>query len=377
VAAQRWSRSDALDQVVDHAINSQRIVGLEIIAARDGEIVYNRAAGYADRELGHTVRLNEVFRLASMTKAIVSAAALALVDRGRLQLDRPITQWLPDFRPKSPQGREPVITLRHLLTHTAGLNYGFLEPEDGPYHRLGVSDGLDESGLTLEENLSRLAAAPLLFEPGADWHYSLGTDVLGAIIARVTGSSLQDAIRTIVTEPLGMSSVRFAVSEASAVATAYGDGDPAPARMGDRFSVPFFGNKIHYSPRRTFNHWSYPSGGVGLVGTAGDYLKFLEEVRTGAGRVLRPDTAALMTRNAIGDLKSGPGFGWGLGVQVLSNPAAAQSPLHAGAWTWGGVYGTHFWVDPSERLSFIALTNTAIAGMIGEFPAALQRAVFP
>jgi CubicO group peptidase (beta-lactamase class C family) len=376
MADSRWSRISALDQVVDSAITSKRIVGAEIIAARDGEIVYHRVAGYADRESARHVQHNELFRLASMTKAIVSATTLALMDRGWLQLNDPVTRWLPDFRPKTVEGHEPIITIRHLLTHTAGLSYGFLEPADGPYHQLGVSDGLDESGLTLEENLRRIAAAPLLFEPGTNWHYSIATDVLGAVIARVSRLTLPEVVKRFITDPLGMSSTRFVVPPGTLMATPYGDAAPEPLRRSNPFTLAFFGNEIRYSPSRAFNAQVYSSGGVGMVGTAADYLKFLEAIRSGGAGILRPDTAAEMTRNAIGELASAPGFGWGLGMQVLKDPTAARSPLQAGAWNWGGLYGTHFWVDPAERLSFIALTNTAIAGMIGEFPAALQKAVF-
>ena len=113
-----------------------------------------------------------------------------------------------------------------------------------------------------------------------------------------------------------------------------------------------------------------------MVGTAKDYLRFVEAIRTDGAGVLRPATALAMTRNAIGDLSSGAGFGWGLGVQVLTDPAAAHSPLNAGAWNWGGVYGTHFWVDPKAALSVVVLTNTAVAGMIGAFPSALQQAAY-
>jgi CubicO group peptidase (beta-lactamase class C family) len=377
VAAARWNRADTLDRVIEAAISARHIVGAVVIAARNGEIVYRRAAGYADRDSHRPMRTNETFRLASMTKAIVSVAALALMERGLLQLDDPVTRWLPEFRPRLSDGREPVITVRHLLTHTAGLGYGFLEPQDGPYHRLGVSDGLDDSGLTLPENLRRIAAAPLLFQPGTNWHYSVATDVLGAVLERVTGTGLPQLVRDIVTAPLGMSSVRFVVPADSVLATPYGDAAPEPIGMTNPFQLPFFGSAISYSPARAFDAQAFPSGGTGMVGTAGDYLRFIEAIRTGGGGVLRPQSAAALTSNAIGNLAPGPGFGWGLGVQVLRDPAAAQTPLHAGAWNWGGVYGTHFWVDPTERLSLVALTNTAVAGMIGAFPTALQQAVYP
>ena len=377
LAAARWGRADALDRVIDDAITGRRIVGAVVIAARDGEIVYQRAAGYADRESRRPVRENEIFRLASMTKAIVSVAALALMDQGELQLEDPVTRWLPEFRPKLADGREPVITIRHLLTHTAGLGYGFLESLDGPYHRLRVSDGLDQSGVTLAENLRRIAAAPLLFEPGTNWHYSVAVDVLGAVLEQVTGSSLPQLVRSIVTAPLRMNSVEFAVPAHTVLATPYGDATPEPVGMTNPFQLSFLGSAINYSPARAFDPDAFPSGGTGMVGTAGDYLRFLEAIRTDGAGVLRPQTAAAMTRNAIGDLGPGPGFGFGLGVQVLKDPAAAQTLLNAGAWNWGGVYGTHYWVDPAERISFVALTNTAVAGMFGAFPSALQRAVYP
>lgn len=375
-----WSRAAALDPVIDAAVGSGRIVGTTVIAAQHGEIVYRRAAGFADREARRPMSEGEVFRLASMTKPLVCVTALALVDRGQLHLDDPVVRWLPDFRPQLPDGRAPVITLRHLLTHTAGLSYGFLEPHDGPYHRLGVSDGLDNSGLTLAANVQRIAAAPLLFEPGTAWHYSVAIDVLGAVIERVTGMTLPEAVRQVVTDPLGMSSVRFAVPAGTVLATPYGDASPHPVRMSDPFSLPFGPSAIVYAPSRAFDASAFPSGGVGAVGTADDYLRFAEAMRTGGAAILKPETLAAMTSNAIGDLPvgaAGPGFGWGLGVAVLRDPVAAKSPANAGTWNWSGVYGTTFTVDPVAELTIVALTNTALAGMTGDFPTALRRAAYP
>lgn len=378
-AAPTWDRTKAMDDVIFSAVQSGKIVGATVIAAKDGEIVYQRAAGFADRETRRPMQEDEVFRLASMTKPIVGVTALALIDQGKLGLEDPLTRWLPDFRPKLADGREPVITVRHLLTHTAGLTYGFLEAPDGPYHRLGVSDGLDASGLSLDENLRRIAAAPLLFEPGTGWHYSVAIDVLGAVIERVTGLPLAEAVRQIVTDPLGTSSLKFVADAGSVLATPYGDAAPDPGRMSEHFSLPFGPSAIVYSPARTFDDGAYPSGGVGMVGTARDYLRFVEAMRTGGAGIILPDTVAAMTRNAIGNLPvaaAGPGFGWGLGVAVLKDPVAAKLPLYAGSWNWAGVYGTNFWVDPVQGLSVVALTNTAVAGMSGDFPTALRRAAY-
>ena len=373
-----WHRAKALDAVILDAVSSGHIVGVTVIVSKDGEIVYQRAAGFADMEARRPMKEDEVCRLASMTKPIVCVTALALVDRGQLRLEDPVTRWLPNFRPKLSDGREPVITVRHLLTHTAGLSYGFLEVQDGPYHRLGVSDGLDSSGLTLEENLRRIASAPLLFEPGTGWHYSVAIDVLGAVIERVTGMTLPEAVRSIVTRPLGMSSVNF-VSAGTVLATPYGDASPQPNRMTEPYSLKFGQSAIVYSPARAFEATAFPSGGVGMIGNARDYLRFAEAIRTGGAGIIRPETVAAMTTNAIGELPvgaAGPGFGWGLGVAVLKDPLAAKSPVSAGAWNWSGVYGTNFWVDPAAGISVVALTNTAVAGMTGDFPMALRRAVY-
>ncbi|WP_249780087.1 serine hydrolase domain-containing protein [Bradyrhizobium sp. dw_411] len=379
-AARPWDRTKALDAIINDAVSGDHIVGATVIAAKNGEIAYQRAVGFADRESQRRIDEGEVYRLASMTKPIVCVTALALVDRGQLRLEDPVTRWLPDFRPKLIDGREPLITVRHLLTHTAGLTYGFLEPRDGPYHRLGVSDGLDASGLTLEENLHRIASAPLLFEPGTSWRYSVAIDVLGAVIERATDSKLPDAVRNIVTRPLNMTSVSFVSSpEGNGLATPYGDASPRPERMAEPFSLKFGQSAIDYSPARAFDPKAFPSGGVGMVGTAMDYLRFAEAIRTGGSGIIRPETVAAMTSNAVGDLTvgaAGPGFGWGLGVAVLKDPVAAKSPMMAGAWMWAGVYGTNFWVDPAAGLSVIVLTNTAVAGMTGDFPMSLRRAVY-
>ncbi len=378
-AAADWEPAKALDSVIDAATGSGKIVGTTVIAARSGNIVYQRAAGFADREAGRPMAVDEICRLASMTKPIVCVTALALIDSGKLALEDPVTRWLPDFRPKLADGREPVITIRHLLTHTAGLGYGFLEPEDGPYHRLGISDGLDRSGLLLQENVARIASAPLLFEPGKGWHYSVAIDVLGAVIERVTEKTLGEVVQAIVTGPLGMTSVEFVAAKGKQLAIPYGDASPLPVRMTDPFTLKFGQSEIVYSPSRAFDSTAFPSGGVGMVGTAKDYLRFAEAIRTGGAGIIRPETAKAMTTNAIGDLPvgaAGPGFGWGLGVAVLKDPAKANSPVTAGAWNWSGVYGTNFWVDPAEELSVVVLTNTAVAGMTGEFPLAVRRAIY-
>ncbi|MDG3002499.1 serine hydrolase domain-containing protein [Paludisphaera mucosa] len=367
-----------LDTVLERAIEEKRIVGAVVLAARDGQVVYHRAVGMANREAGRPMRENAVFRLASVTKPIVSAAALALVDEGRLSLDDPVTKWLPSFRPRLADGRAPAITVRHLLTHTSGLGYGFAEPADGPYHRAGVSDGLDQPGLTLDENLRRLASAPLLFEPGTAWRYSLATDVLGAVVSRAGGDPLPTLVERTVTGPLGMKDASFFYPPPARLVVPYVDGSPEPARMAAVQVVPFGdGAGVRFEPGRAFDPTSYASGGGGMIGTARDVLTLLEAIRKGGGPILKPETARAMTSPQTGDLTgvaSGPGWAFGYGVAVVTDPAVAQTPLSAGSYQWGGVYGHYWFVDPVRKLTVVSLSNTALEGMWGGTTKAIREA---
>jgi CubicO group peptidase (beta-lactamase class C family) len=184
-----------LDETIDRALADRKIVGTLVMVVRSGDVAYRRAAGYADREAGRAMHADALFRLASLSKTMVSAAALALVEQGGLAVTDPVAQWLPAFTPKTRDGQVPILTVHHLLTHTAGLSYGFYEPEDGPYHQAGVSDGLDLSDLSLDEEVRRIAAAGLAEAPGTRWRYSVASDVLGAVIARAAGEPLPDAVR--------------------------------------------------------------------------------------------------------------------------------------------------------------------------------------
>jgi len=370
--------SARINAVIDRAIEEHRIVGTVVLVARDGEVVYRRAAGWANREESLPMTEEAAFRLSSLTKPIVATATLALVDQGKLGLEDPVARWIPDFRPKLPDGRVPEITVRYLLTHTAGLSYGFLEPADGPYHRLGVSDGLDHSPVSLTENVRRIAAAPLLYEPGKGWGYSVAMDVLGEVLERATGKPLPEVVRETVTAPLGMTHTAFVALPGDLLAKPYFDARPEPVPMADPQSIPFGASAIVFSPSRAHDATAFPSGGAGMIGTAGDYLRLLEALRTGGGSVLRPKTVRAMTSSAIGSLPiiAGPGWTWGLGFSLLADPAAAKSPLHAGSWQWGGVYGHTWWVDPAAKLSVVILTNTAIEGMAGKFPDEIKAAVY-
>ncbi len=371
-----------LDAVVDGAIAAERVVGAVVLASVDGKLVYSRAAGLADRERGNAMREDTLFRLASVSKLWVSTAALVLAGQQRIGLDDDIRTWLPDFRPRLADGSEPAITVRHLFTHTSGLGYGFLEPGDGPYHRAGVSDGMDQTTLTLGENLVRLASVPLLFAPGTAWHYSLSIDVLGAVVEKAAGAPLPEVVRGLVARPLDVVDTDFQLRDAARLAAAYADGSPRPRRMADVDRLPTFEGlaPVAMDSARAFDKNAFPSGGAGMIGTAPDTLRLLEALRRGGAPVLAERFAAEMGRNHIGDLPVAgwPGWGQGLGFSVLKDPAASGTPESPGTWRWGGAYGHSWFVDPTEKLAVVAFTNTAFEGMSGggRFPQDICRAIY-
>ena len=373
--------SARIQAAVQRALDEQRLVGAVVLVARDGALIHRQAAGWADRESGRTMAADAVFRLASVSKPIVSTAALVLVAQGRLSLDDSLERWLPEFRPLLPDGQPARIAVWQLLSHTAGLGYRFFEADaNGPYARAGVSDGMDASGISLAENLRRIASVPLLYEPGTGWGYSLATDVLGALIERVQGEPLDAAVRQLVTGPLGMADTGFIARDAQRVATAYVNDTPQPHPLAEGEIVsPFEGAVgIPYSPARIFDPQAFPSGGAGMAGTAEDFLRLLEALRQGGGAILPDELIAEMARDRAENLElpNAPGCGFGLGFSVLRDRTLAASPESEGTWRWGGAYGHSWFVDRARGLSVVAFTNTLYEGMSGRFVGDLRDAVY-
>ena len=379
-----------IDSAVDRALTEDRIVGAVVLVAQDGEIIYRRAAGLADREHRTPMREGAVFRLASLTKPLVTAAALRMVELGKFALVDPVTRYLPNFRPALPNGDFPTITLRHLLTHTAGLSYGFMQPPDGCYHRAGVSDGAGEPGVSMDENLARIARAGLAYPPGERWGYSVAIDVLGAVMQAVENADLDAVVRKYVTAPLELDSMGFGLKpeQLDLLVTPYADGKPAPIRIPDsgmrvRFpdGVPVYAGLagINLAPARVFDKTSFRSGGGGMVGNTPDMLTLIETIRTGGGPILSRDSTAAMMSVQTGDfliVNRGPGWGFGYGGSILTDPSAALTPQSTGTFGWGGVWGHSWFTDPAKRLSVVSLTNTALEGMMGRYIRELRDAIY-
>ena len=379
----------AIDRAIDQALAEKRIVGGVVLAMQDGEIVYRRAAGLADRERGIPMRDDALFRLASLSKPLVTAAALRMVELGKIALTDPVTRYLPEFRPALPSGEVPTITLRHLLTHTAGLSYGFMQPPNGSYHRGGVSDGLAEPGLTMREELERIVRAGLAYPPGERWAYSVAMDVLGAALEVAESADLESIVRAYVSAPLGAGSLSFGlkVDQRARLVTPYVDATSEPLRMPDEGQrVPFPAGipvyeglaGVSLSPARVFDKKSFRSAGGSMIGTAGDMLKFVEAIRTGGAPILSRDSTAAMMTVQTGDLpivNRGPGWAFGYGGSILTDPAAALTPQSPGTFGWGGVWGHTWFIDPARRLSVVSLSNTALEGMMGRYVRDLRDAI--
>lgn len=373
------TRLDAtMDAAIDAAILERRIVGAVVLIARDGRLVYRRAAGMNDREEGIPMTEDAVFRLASITKPIVSAALMKLVEDGRVSLNDPVTRYLPDFLPKMATGHAPAITLHQLMTHTSGLSYGFIEPADSQYEQLNISDGMDQPGLSIAENLGRLAKARLVYEPGTDWRYSLGVDVIGAVIEKVTGKPLSQAVRQIILDPLDITTTDFVAPAGVTLVTPYRDGAPDPIRMTEQTDIFTGASFARFNLGRALDPQSYPSGGAGMIGTAGEILRFLEVIRQGGGTILQPDTVQTMMADQVGTIvqAQSPGWGFGYGWAVLVDPVAANTPQSVGTIQWGGAYGHSWFIDPVQKLTVVALTNTAFEGMGGKFVLDIRNAIY-
>ncbi len=371
---------EAVRKVAEAALRDERIVGAVIAVAHRGETVMIEPFGLADREAGRPMMPDAIFRLASVSKPIVTAAVVALAEQGRVDLDGPVSTWLPEFRPRFGDTR-PDITLRHLLTHTSGLSYPFREAPDGPYHRADISSGMDQPGLAAAEQLHRLAAVPLLFTPGTQWNYSLGVDVAALAAAAAAGTSLQELVADLVTDPLGMHDTAFSVTDIARLVQPYGvDASGRPVRMTDGYAGPTLtGTAARFHPSRILDPASYPSGGSGLAGTAGDVLAFIEALRRGGAPILGEAAArSMVTPQISAEIRDVLESGWSyaLGTQVIAEPARITGPERPGAFKGSGGYGHSWFADPALETSVVALTTSAPEGVRGRLVTDVRQAVY-
>lgn len=363
-----------LDTAIDKAIDEKRIVGAVLLVRRHGEVIYDSARGMADREAGRPMAVDAIFRLSSLTKPIVATTILAMLDAGLIELDSAVTDYLPYFAPRLADGGTPKITVRQLLTHTAGLG------SDIPLSEAEKRDrGFNRWHLSLDENMERLASMPLLFAPGTAWAYSPAIDVLGAVAGKLVGGTLGDAVAKYVTGPLRMMDTAFHATERERLAAAYADGADGPVLMDDPHSVPSpWGGLTTYSPGRILDARAYHAGGGGMAGSARDYMTLLETLRTGGGTVLKPETVALGLANQTPQLTQSVSPGWQFGFfgAWLANPKLAESPANIGTSRWGGIYGHTWFIDQKAGLSVVSMTNTGLEGCDRAYPLDVRDAIY-
>jgi CubicO group peptidase (beta-lactamase class C family) len=364
------SLENSLDATIEQAIAERRIVGAVTVVRHRGEEVYHAAHGLMDREAGSPMRPGTIFRLSSLTKPIVATTILAVANAGLLGLDDVVTTYFPKFTPALPDGSRPAITTAQVLTHTSGLNNSpFATPDElragHPWRR---SD---------EEVLERIAERPMLFAPGTGWAYGFSTDVLGAIAAKVVGGRLEDAMRRFVLDPLGMADTRFGVTDLARLATPYGDGVEGPERMDRVHSVRApWGGVTTYDTERIFDAEAFQSGGGGMAGTAEDYIRLLEALRSGS--ILKPGTRERALGNQTPHLRQSVSEGWQFSFlgAWLDDPALARWPASRGTNRWGGIYGHSWFIDPVREISVVAMTNTGLEGSDGRYRDNIVHAVY-
>jgi len=356
-----------IEHVLNEYVMEGELPGAVVAILRNGAVVYEKAVGYSDIDTGVPLTPDAVFRIASQTKAVVSVAVMMLQDEGALLISDPVGKHLPAFAqttvavPGDDGAYEVVpanrpITIRDLLTHTAGISYGY-----GP-----GGDRWQEAEITgwyfahrdepVRKTVDRMASLPFQAQPGERYVYGYATDILGALVEEVSGLSLDRFLATRLFEPLDMRDTHFYLPPGKVGRLAAVHGHDAAGKLIRSPEGPGMNTQGQYvnGPRVSY------SGGAGLLSTARDYARFLQMMLNGGSlgdaRILSPASVALMTANHVGDLL-GPGRGFGLGFEVRLDLGAAGEPGSVGDYGWGGAYHTTYWVDPAEQLVVVYFTQ--------------------
>ncbi len=365
-------RLQRIDKLVGEYVNNKWIAGAVAIIVHNGKIVYYKGIGYDDIDKKTPMKRDEIFRIASQTKAITSTAVMMLYEEGKFLLDDPISDYIPEF--KNPQVIDKFneadttyttvpakreITIRDLLTHTSGIDYAIIGSKmmSAIYAKADIPSGLDAGNKILGTEIKKLAKMPLAFQPGEKWQYGLNTDVLGYLVEVVSGMSLNDFFRKRIFEPLGMKDTYFYL----------------PSEKHNRLATLYSEDSLNHlikSPEKKFGiradypnlDGTYYSGGAGLSSTAYDYAIFLQMMLNGGvyngKRILSRNSVRMMTMNQIGDIPFGDsGDKFGLGFGITTERGSAKLPVQQGAFEWGGYFSTTYWADPKEKIIGLIMTQ--------------------
>ncbi|HVT64268.1 MAG TPA: serine hydrolase domain-containing protein [Mycobacteriales bacterium] len=367
------ARLARLDKHLARYVDDGRMVGWHLAITRHGEVQHDSTYGLRDREAGLPVESDTIWRIASMTKPIVSVAALTLWEEGVFELTDPISKWIPafeDVRVYSKGSAAAMVTVPaiepirvwHLFTHTSGITAGWMHNSivDEAYRNAGYEFGAPEHAKNIADVVEDWAKLPLLFQPGTAWGYGNSHEVLGRLIEIWSGQPLDEAVRSRVTEPLGMTDTVWWCDESRL------------PRLAALYMPDAAGQATRLNAWESDVPPSILIGGGGMLGTTADYIRFMQmmlnEGELDGVRILAPATIRMMTGNHLkGDLEqlssggfaetSLEGVGFGLGVAVLVDPLASHSVASKGEYYWGGIFGTAFWCDPVQDLSCVFMTQ--------------------
>ena len=361
-----------VDRYFQEQVDEERIAGAVALVLQDGKPVYEKAFGWADKEAGRKMAADSVFRIASQSKALTSAVILSLMEEGKLGLNDPAGRYIPTFTKTSvavPNGTEfttvpakRAITIRDLLTHTAGISYGEERFLQAAYKAKNLGPITGRGWYTADKDepicdtMERLGTLPFVSQPGDAYVYGYNTDILGCIAEKASGQPLDALIRTRITEPLGMKDTMFYLPAAQRdrLVTVYASNAASNEKIFRAPDTPLGQGNYIDGPRRSF------SGGAGLLSTARDYARFLEAIRRGGEldgvRILSPRTVELMTTNQSGTLHSDTGLGFGYGFETTDR-YGANGLDSVGAFGWGGAYGSNYRVDPKSHLVLVMMIN--------------------
>ena len=366
-------RLGRIDSWLQRLVTSNQIPGAVVMLVHDGHVAYHKAFGVRDLGTGVPQQPNDIFRIASQTKAVTSLAAMMLWEEGLFGLDDPIDKYIPAFkqptiltkfnRADSSYETRPArssVTIRQLFTHTSGIDYADIGSDEfkAMYAKAGIT-ALGREGDVLADKIDRLGRLPLKFEPGERFNYSLSIDVLGRLVEVLSGMPLDQFFRRRIFDPLRMHDTYFAVpaGKRDRLVTLHTmtDGKLLPSHDGPNNPFPDF-------PARVV---TYFAGGAGLSSTTADYARFLQLFLNGGeldgARLLGRKTVEMMLTNQIGTLQ--PAYGLGFALETAGNDS--RTPLTVGSFFWGGAFNTTYWADPKERLIGLIFTNTLGAPSLG------------
>ncbi len=360
-------RLKRLDREMNEWVQKGWMSGGVAMIIRNGKIAYYKAAGYSNLETKKPMQKDDIFRIASQTKAITSVAIMILFEEGKLLLDDAVSKYIPAFKKQQvldkfnladttyttvPAKKE--ITIRELLTHTSGLGYAQIGSREANaiYAKHSLTAGIGIKNDNLLDAMNRLAKLPLMHQPGERWTYGLNNDLLGCLVEVISGMTLNDFFKQRIFEPLGMKDTYFMVPKEKAARLVTMYREDSTGKLYQSHSNVLNGKDV--TPEYALEPSTYYSGGAGLSSTIYDYAVFLQMLlndgKYNGKRILSRNSVRMMTTNQIGDVPFRAGDTFGLGFSVITEKGSGRTPAQAGTYSWGGAFATSYWVDPKEKI---------------------------